>query len=158
MASRVTSIVGLYWSSSNRNRYLFPLSTSHSIQVELTNLPACLAISATIGPSISNWQRIWNQAIEVRLDITTKMLGQMKEVKLLGLTEQIEAIIRTLRSDEIRKSAKYRKFLVAILIACKIDSRIIPGWCLADDLCSSNDVCSCTRCYLCIIFCSCRYQ
>ena len=96
----------------------------HNLQYtkETNRFPACLAVSAIIGSPISKWQKIWNQAIEVRLNITTKMLGQMKEVKMLGLTEQIEYIIRTLRSEEIQKSTKYRHFLVAIIVACKNNS------------------------------------
>jgi hypothetical protein len=41
--------------------------------------------------------------------MTTYALGQMKEVRLLGLTEAVSYIIQNLRRNEAQKSFVYRK-------------------------------------------------
>lgn len=57
--------------------------------------------------------------MEARLSVTSSMLGDMKAVKMLGLSSKMFDIISRLRNIEIDKSAKYRKVLLGEIFFCK---------------------------------------
>lgn len=59
-------------------------------------------------------QKMWNAAIQERVGVTSSVLGQMKEVKLLGLTQRWSHDIHALRVKELELNASYRKFIVAV--------------------------------------------
>lgn len=60
----------------------------------------------------------WNEAVQTRIDVTARTLGQMKELKLLGLTDKLTTLIQKLRATEIQISTKYRIKLMMILSIC----------------------------------------
>jgi ATP-binding cassette, subfamily C (CFTR/MRP), member 1 len=59
-------------------------------------------------------QKAWNAAIQERVGVTSSVLGQMKEVKLLGLTRRWSHDIQALRVKELELNAGYRVFIVAM--------------------------------------------
>lgn len=61
----------------------------------------------------------WIEKIQERLRVTTTVLGEMKAVKMLGLTDVMSTMIQRLRTDEINTSKSFRKLLVATLLLCK---------------------------------------
>ena len=80
-------------------------------------MPALIAV-AFIGATFKisalarNSQRLWIEKVEERLKITSSMLGDMKAVKMLGLTDKMETIIQGLRQVEIETSKVFRKILI----------------------------------------------
>ncbi|KAI1313225.1 P-loop containing nucleoside triphosphate hydrolase protein [Xylaria venustula] len=66
-------------------------------------------LSGQIADKVSKNQKTWLGAIQTRINFTSEILGSMKSVKMLGLTEQMFNKIQSLRSDEIAKSTKYRQ-------------------------------------------------
>ncbi|KAL3417106.1 multidrug resistance-associated protein 1 [Phlyctema vagabunda] len=80
--------------------------------------PAVVAITSTvitIGISryIGGSQKIWNAGIQLRVNVTTSMLGSIKAVKILGLTPHIEKVLQGLRVDELRLASLFRRLLSA---------------------------------------------
>ncbi|KAK0615177.1 ABC transporter [Bombardia bombarda] len=61
-------------------------------------------------------QRHWIERIQERLRITTSMLGDMKAVKMLGLTKAMSTIVQDRRVEEINTSKSFRKLLVVNLL------------------------------------------
>lgn len=61
----------------------------------------------------------WIEKIQERLRTTTTVLGEMKAVKMLGLTQVMSNTIGSLRADEIETSKSFRKLLVATLFLCE---------------------------------------
>lgn len=61
-------------------------------------------IGARSGPA----QKAWNERVEKRIAVTAKMLGDMKAVKLLGLSNVLGKIIDNLRQVEIHTSERFR--------------------------------------------------
>jgi len=57
-------------------------------------------------------QKLWLEAIETRIAVTTKMLGAMKEVKLTGLSEILLSRVHDLRVTELQISKGFRKLLI----------------------------------------------
>ena len=64
-------------------------------------------------------QRIWIENVERRLGVTTVMLGAMRTVKMLGLSDKMTSIITRFRAVEIDRSSRYRKILISIIFFCE---------------------------------------
>ncbi|RDW82931.1 cyclic peptide transporter [Coleophoma crateriformis] len=80
--------------------------------------PAAVALLSAVGTMwISNYigsaQKIWNEGIQTRVDVSTSMLGSMKAVKFLGFTPTIINIVQGLRVKELQLSFVFRRLLVA---------------------------------------------
>ncbi|KAF4503421.1 Multidrug resistance-associated 1 [Fusarium agapanthi] len=78
--------------------------------------PMVVAIVSTTGilmiaKYIANAQRRWVRGIQTRIDVTASMLGSMKEVKMLGLTDVLNNMVQSLRVNELDLSKKFRKLM-----------------------------------------------
>ncbi len=62
-----------------------------------------------MGNSMSTRQKAWLEATQRRINFTTEVLASVKSVKLLGLTETMEAMIEQSRLEELQISKKYRR-------------------------------------------------
>ncbi|GKT41790.1 ABC transporter atnG [Colletotrichum spaethianum] len=92
------------------------------LQLSLACLaPIVLVLTATskISVATKTAQTRWIEKIQERLRATTSMLGEIKAVKMLGLTEVMSNKIQSLREEEINTSKSFRKLLVATLLLCK---------------------------------------
>ncbi|KAH8889119.1 putative ABC transporter [Thozetella sp. PMI_491] len=68
--------------------------------------------SLTMGKAISTRQTAWLEATKDRINLTTEILGSIKIVKLLGLTEAMESMIERSRTDELTISKRFRRLQV----------------------------------------------
>ncbi|KAF4960481.1 hypothetical protein FGADI_923 [Fusarium gaditjirri] len=78
--------------------------------------PMIVAIVSTTGilmiaKYIANAQKQWVRGIQTRIDVTASMLGSMKEVKMLGLTDVLNDMVQSLRVKELDLSKKFRKLM-----------------------------------------------
>ncbi|RKL40338.1 Multidrug resistance-associated protein 1 [Fusarium oxysporum] len=78
--------------------------------------PMVVAIVSTTGilmiaKYIANAQKRWVRGIQTRIDVTASMLGSMKEVKMLGLTDVLNNLVQSLRVRELDLSKKFRKLM-----------------------------------------------
>ncbi|KAF2649718.1 P-loop containing nucleoside triphosphate hydrolase protein, partial [Lophiostoma macrostomum CBS 122681] len=71
-------------------------------------------------------QRVWIENVERRLGITTVMLGAMRTVKMLGLSQKMANIISNLRAVEINRSSSYRKILISIIFLSVVPQNLAP--------------------------------
>lgn len=62
-----------------------------------------------MGNAVTTRQKTWLQAMEKRINFTTTVLGSIRNVKLLGLTEPMATMINGLRVDELDISKKFRR-------------------------------------------------
>lgn len=67
-----------------------------------------MLISPAMGPARVKW----NQAIQERVGTTSTMLGHIKGIKMMGLTEFIHRLVRNMRIDELKLSVKFRWLLI----------------------------------------------
>ncbi|OBR10917.1 ABC transporter [Colletotrichum higginsianum IMI 349063] len=75
-----------------------------------------IAAMSKISVASRTAQMRWIEKIQERLRVTTTVLGEMKAVKMLGLTDVMSTTIQRLRTDEINTSKSFRKLLVATLL------------------------------------------
>ncbi|EEU35583.1 uncharacterized protein NECHADRAFT_52409 [Fusarium vanettenii 77-13-4] len=93
--------------------------------------PMIIAIVATVGimqlaNHMGRAQKKWVRGIQTRVDVTASMLGSMKEVKMLGLTDVLNSMVQNLRIKELKLAKKARKLLVFRLILASSTQTISP--------------------------------
>ena len=58
-------------------------------------------------------QKAWNDATQARISMTSSILGSMKSVKMLGISEGIASQIQDLRQEELDMAKKVRWMMFA---------------------------------------------
>jgi ATP-binding cassette subfamily C (CFTR/MRP) protein 1 len=74
-------------------------------------------MSASVGQTIGQRQKAWSQATQKRIAMTSSMLGSVKALKMMGLSDIIESNVRAQRVDEISVAADFRWMLVYFNVA-----------------------------------------
>lgn len=72
------------------------------------SVAATTPIASHFGPA----QRTWVERVEKRVAVTAGMLGDMKAVKMLGLSNVLKSMVLHLRELELKTSEKFRSLLV----------------------------------------------
>ena len=72
--------------------------------LHLASTFAVIRLTKLIGPA----QVAWNKGVQQRVNLTSSTLGNMKEVKLLGLSDRWSKEIQALRVRELELSKKSR--------------------------------------------------
>ncbi|PYH77469.1 P-loop containing nucleoside triphosphate hydrolase protein [Aspergillus uvarum CBS 121591] len=85
------------------------LAVSCIVPVVLSLL--CILVIAKVCKLKNQAQREWIERVECRIDVTRRMLNDIRSIKLLGLGGHIETIISRCRSIEIATSRKFRSLL-----------------------------------------------
>ncbi|TQN65415.1 ABC transporter atnG [Colletotrichum shisoi] len=85
-----------------------------------------IAAMSKISVASRTAQMRWIEKIQERLRVTTTVLGEMKAVKMLGLTDVMSTTIQRLRTDEINTSKSFRKLLVATLLLSLTPINLAP--------------------------------
>ncbi|OGM47940.1 hypothetical protein ABOM_002790 [Aspergillus bombycis] len=85
-----------------------------------------VAGSSKLSFSMNTAQRRWIEKVQERLRVTSAMLGDMKAVKMLGLSGVLLPVIQGFRSREIETSRSYRKLLVAMLLLSLTPINLAP--------------------------------
>ncbi|EHY56729.1 hypothetical protein HRR83_002189 [Exophiala dermatitidis] len=68
-------------------------------------------IIGAFGSNISNAQKRWLEAVERRVAVTTRVLTNMKNVKMLGLANHMAGMMEALRTAELNISLALRRWL-----------------------------------------------
>lgn len=68
----------------------------------------CLAFCYLIAKIASPTQKAWMERIQKRVGLTANVIGNMKHLKISGLTVPVEASIQDLRNEELRVGGKFR--------------------------------------------------
>lgn len=82
-------------------------------------LIVCLALSVPVATAAGKAQVPWLDVIETRLTETANTLGNIKLIRMTGLTDGVSSVLRTLRISEIAAARRYRILNVFISILCK---------------------------------------
>uniref|UniRef100_A0A093VBK4 Metal resistance protein YCF1 n=1 Tax=Talaromyces marneffei PM1 TaxID=1077442 RepID=A0A093VBK4_TALMA len=72
----------------------------------------CVIAAGPLSTLSVGAQKAWVEQIEKRLAVTSTVLGDMKAVKMLGLTDLVFSIISALRKVELKTSTKLRKLIL----------------------------------------------
>lgn len=70
-------------------------------------------MSRYLAKNLQSKQKIWNEATQERLALTTSMLGSVKSLKMLGVTTYTESLIQSLRLKELDMAKQVRWMMVA---------------------------------------------
>ncbi|KAJ4414158.1 hypothetical protein N0V85_003255 [Neurospora sp. IMI 360204] len=92
--------------------WLLARQVSYAAIVPLVICLICVVGASFIGAGTGPAQAAWNERVQKRVAVTANMLGDMKAVKMLGLTGVLGSIIEGLRRAELKTSEKFRKYLL----------------------------------------------
>ncbi|EGZ74846.1 P-loop containing nucleoside triphosphate hydrolase protein [Neurospora tetrasperma FGSC 2509] len=92
--------------------WLLARQVSYAAIVPLVICLVCVVGASFIGAGTGPAQAAWNERVQKRVAVTANMLGDMKAVKMLGLTGVLGNIIEGLRRAELKTSEKFRKYLL----------------------------------------------
>ena len=67
----------------------------------------------------------WNQGVQERVSATSSMLGQIKGIKMMGLSPFFSDHIQGLRQKEINLSLKFRYIIVLLEVIGKSTVRLV---------------------------------
>ncbi|KAL4789301.1 hypothetical protein BDV19DRAFT_374334 [Aspergillus venezuelensis] len=75
----------------------------------------CSILGLGVASTMGTRQRLWLEAIQSRVQVTSEMLKSMKEIRLSGLQASMASKLEVLRREEITQSRPFKKALVAIV-------------------------------------------
>jgi ATP-binding cassette, subfamily C (CFTR/MRP), member 1 len=83
----------------------------------LVSIYGASRVSAIVGLR----QKVWVKAIQQRVSITSSMLGSMKSVKMMGLSDHLFDSIQKQRVRELDLSKRFRVLGMFRMILCKVE-------------------------------------
>jgi ABC-type multidrug transport system fused ATPase/permease subunit len=72
----------------------------------------CIVCSTILSKYTGPRQKAWMEEIQKRVGLTSKVIGQMKYLKISGLAHHVEESIQKMRVDELKTGAKFRMILI----------------------------------------------
>lgn len=64
-------------------------------------------------------QSQWIERVQKRLATTSSMLGDIKALQMLGLSDVLSTIVTKLRDIEVQTSLRYRKLVLLQVVICE---------------------------------------
>jgi ATP-binding cassette subfamily C (CFTR/MRP) protein 1 len=95
-------------------------SNSHISWSLLTSLLVSIYAASKVAAIVAPRQKVWVKAIQQRVSITSSMLGSMKSVKLMGLSDYLFESIQGQRVRELDLSKKFRVLGMFRMLLCKL--------------------------------------
>ncbi|KAF5565576.1 ABC transporter integral membrane type 1 [Fusarium napiforme] len=77
---------------------------------------AFVAATVPVTQKIGTAQGSWNAAIEKRVNLTSAILSNLKEVRILGIGSYTSGLLQRLRVDEITPSTHFRRLMAGIIV------------------------------------------
>ena len=87
----------------------------------------CSMLVLWMSSYTSRAQVQWVEVVQSRIDATAKIIGGMKAVKMLGITDMTRTLLQQLRIDEVQTSLWFRKLMLLRLILGKGSEVLAPG-------------------------------
>ncbi|PNP80411.1 hypothetical protein FNYG_06010 [Fusarium nygamai] len=75
-----------------------------------------VAATVPVTQKIGTAQGSWNAAIEKRVNLTSAILSNLKEVRILGIGSYTSGLLQRLRVDEITPSTHFRRLMAGIIV------------------------------------------
>ncbi|KAF4345875.1 ABC transporter integral membrane type 1 [Fusarium beomiforme] len=76
----------------------------------------CVAMTVPVTQRIGTAQGSWNAAVEKRVNLTSAVLSNLKEVRILGISRYTASLLQHLRAEEIIPSTHFRRLMAAIIV------------------------------------------
>ena len=93
------------------------------LAVTLATVFGTMVTSKRMGAAMGSWMG----TVQLRIDACATVLGSVKELKMLGLTQKISAMLTRLRTVEIAESLVARRFLALQLTLANVPGLLGPS-------------------------------
>lgn len=91
--------------------YRFPMRCLHQLGIS--------QVVESITENLGVRQMAFSMATQMRISTTKTVLDSMKNIKMMGLVEKMEAKIQASRDHEIKQYVAFYRLLVAFFVSCK---------------------------------------
>lgn len=111
-----TSRLGMYSASGNCDTSVQSAPKTGILQSFNANKPlkVCTITTSFISKVLPSRQKKWNQAVQERVALTSKMMSNMKTVKMMGFSDYIGATLQAARLTELAASAGFRRCMAVV--------------------------------------------
>jgi ABC-type multidrug transport system fused ATPase/permease subunit len=92
--------------------YLLHRKIGAAFAASLVVIMCCAILSAITAKMASPRQKAWMAKIQKRVGLTSNVIGNMKHLKISGLTGPVEDAIQGMRVDELKTGSKFRMIQV----------------------------------------------
>ncbi|OKL56998.1 hypothetical protein UA08_07710 [Talaromyces atroroseus] len=82
--------------------------------------------SFCVGRYVARRQKLWMEATQKRVNLTTELFGSIKAVKMLGFSKMLSRAVQAMRIAELDLSKSYRKLSVTNTCLTNLPNIIIP--------------------------------
>ncbi|KAK1622226.1 ABC transporter [Colletotrichum phormii] len=72
---------------------------------------ACTIGMARLSKLMPRASKIWNEEVQKRITVTSEVLGEIKETKMLEMVDFLQHAIQDLRIAELRRAKQYRRLI-----------------------------------------------
>lgn len=100
--------------------YLLQAEVLWAAAVPAVSSLAVFYMTGLISKTFPKRQAAWMLAVRQRIAFTSKYLSTIKAVKMLGLSEQVSAIVQELRVQELNLQKKFRYSMVMMNLVGKL--------------------------------------
>jgi hypothetical protein len=133
------SVSSLFLSSFISFSFSFFLASLHTVRrrriiAHTHSLIGFTITSVPVANLLMSRQKVWLEAVQRRVHFTTNILVHLKSVKMMGLGDKMQGIIRGLRDAEIEQSKRYRRVSsFNICLSKSFSADVLP--CLGQEKC-----------------------
>lgn len=82
-------------------------------------LPGISQVVKFLTENLAHRQMAYSMATQKRISTTKAILDSVKNIKMMGVVEKMEAKIQTARSQEIKHYVAFYRLLVTFYVSCK---------------------------------------
>jgi hypothetical protein len=79
----------------------------------------CIVLGSIVAAKGNKWLKKWLEAIQRRVNFTTRIVNQYRSVKMAGLSKLLSMKLLRFRDEEIEISKAYRLYGVVIFALCE---------------------------------------
>ncbi|KAF6821893.1 ABC multidrug transporter [Colletotrichum plurivorum] len=106
--------------------YLLNLQIGVACFVVVIPAVVCSLITELATDGIGPARMVWNEGVQQRVSTTSSMLAQIKQIKMMGLTDYFADLVHKLRVSELDMSKKFRLFIVRIILISNASDQLTP--------------------------------
>ncbi|KAI1338782.1 P-loop containing nucleoside triphosphate hydrolase protein [Xylariaceae sp. FL0016] len=88
--------------------WLLSIQIGAAFVAPLIVVGCCVVCTAILSRFAGPRQKAWMEKIQKRVGMTSKIIAQMKYLKMSGLAHSVEQLLQQMREDELETGARYR--------------------------------------------------
>lgn len=98
---------------------LWPRSFTQMGLIPCSHLPGVSQVVSFVTENLADRQMALSKATQMRISRTKAVLDSIKNIKMMGLVEKMEAKVQSARRYEMKQHVAFYRLLVAFFVSCR---------------------------------------